>query len=218
MIEITKNPKFLIVLMMLGIQGCYGIATISKKEKITNYPYFVILNERGKYTKNKINSEILYPQFNEINFNINFNFESLNKSIWKFEENSGFVVIEEKLIPKIVIDKNLRHRKKVPIESFYSRDDILILWGKPDSKYSKNGIEYWKYKNEINFSGLLIGIIVPIPIMIPVGYNYTILAFNEYNLESISYELSDITHGVFCALSICVDKDTVLIPDIRELN
>jgi hypothetical protein len=147
----------------------------------------------------------------------NFNFESTRSSIWKFNEKSGILAVEEKSVPQIGTGKENRKKlEKVYTGPKYSREAILDLWGEPNSKYVRDGVEYWKYRNEIGFSGVLLGVIIPIPIMLPVGYRYTVLSFNEYYLESISYEMSDMTHGIFCALSICIDKDTVLVPDIQN--
>jgi hypothetical protein len=222
MLIATKKQKIFAIVLMLILQSCYGIATISKKEKVTKYPDFIVLDERGKYTKNKTGSKVAHPQvvhepktLNTKPAEFDFNFDSTKESVWKFNKKSGMLDVEKESVPQIGMGKENRKKlTQVYVGPKYSREAILELWGEPNSKYVKEGVEYWKYQNEIGFSGVLIGLIIPIPIMVPVGYRYTILSFNEYYLENISYEMSDMTHGIFCALSICIDKDTILVDEI----
>lgn len=221
MLHISKAQKIFIFILMFSLQSCYGIAIISKKEKVTKYPDFVVLDERGRYKKNRTHSKVASIQpthepktLNTKPIEFNFNFESTKTSVWKFNEESGIVAVEEKSVPQIKMEKG--NRKKIYSGPTYSREEIVELWGEPNSKYIRDRIEYWKYQNEIGFSGVLVGIIIPIPIMLPTGYRHTVLSFDANYLESISYEISDITHGIFCALSICIDKDTVLVHDAHD--
>lgn len=52
-------------------------------------------------------------------------------------------------------------------------EELLAHWGKPDDIYKDElRKEIWRYEFGLRWNGLIIGFIVPIPLVIPVGHDY----------------------------------------------
>ncbi|MFT6331690.1 MAG: hypothetical protein ACJAW3_000007 [Lentimonas sp.] len=82
----------------------------------------------------------------------------------------------------------------------YSKNDLLSLWGKPNKKNNIEEFEYWIYRREVGFSGIVPEIIIPLPILIPSGYRHTILVFKNNNLESLIEEYGGKNYRFSCFL------------------
>ncbi|MFT7099202.1 MAG: hypothetical protein ACJAS6_001076 [Rickettsiales bacterium] len=89
----------------------------------------------------------------------------------------------------------------------YSKEDIRILWGDPDKITKNDDLEYWAYKREIGFSGVVIGAVIPIPLLVPVGYRDTVLVFKDDKVQSIKKERGGHSYGFFCITIICSSKN-----------
>ena len=66
----------------------------------------------------------------------------------------------------------------------YSDDQLVELWGKPDTIeyiHSQGGkaTEQWIYSREIGWSGVIAFVVIPIPLVVPVGYRDTILTIEN---------------------------------------
>lgn len=70
-----------------------------------------------------------------------------------------------------------------PIDpSRITKQKLINIWGEPDSiEYIKGGrtIEQWIYNREIGWSGIVVFIGIPIPLLVPVGYRNTILTIEN---------------------------------------
>jgi len=66
-------------------------------------------------------------------------------------------------------------------DSKITRDDILAKWGKPKRKYTENDREYWAYNHSLAWRGAVVWIIVPIPLLVPAGFNETVVEFDGNN-------------------------------------
>jgi hypothetical protein len=82
----------------------------------------------------------------------------------------------------------------------YSKQEVLQLWGPPYAKDLEGETEAWRYHREIAFSGLmLVVVVVPVPLLVPVGYRDTILFFSNDKLVKAVREYGGGT-GFFCAV------------------
>jgi len=81
----------------------------------------------------------------------------------------------------------------------YTKFDVRKLWGEPDAIAQSGSVEYWHYNREIGWSGLLIGLVIPIPLMVPTGYRETILEFSGDNLLKVDYRHTK-GRGLLCGI------------------
>ena len=72
-----------------------------------------------------------------------------------------------------------------------SPDDFRKYWGEPKSYQESSGVKRLKYNGDIAWRGLLVFAILPIPLMIPVGYNEIILSFENDRLIEVNMEYGD---------------------------
>jgi len=63
-----------------------------------------------------------------------------------------------------------------------SKSDVLTSWGTPKRKFNKDGLEYWTYDYDVAWRGLVFWLVFPVPLLVPVGYNETIVEFNGDNV------------------------------------
>ena len=67
-----------------------------------------------------------------------------------------------------------------------TKADLLRVWGAPKRTYSKDGKEYWVYNESIAWRGIVPTIVViPIPLVLPVGHNETTVEFEGDVITSI---------------------------------
>lgn len=69
----------------------------------------------------------------------------------------------------------------------YSKSHVIEIWGEPDSKEVGSSVEYWRYKQEgLAWAGVIPMIVIPIPLVVPVGRNsvtWGLKAMNLYRLQ-----------------------------------
>lgn len=64
-------------------------------------------------------------------------------------------------------------------------EELFFYWGKPNDVYKYGSDrEIWRYEYGLRWNGLIIGIIIPIPIIIPVGHDYVDFSIEENNVTS----------------------------------
>lgn len=74
----------------------------------------------------------------------------------------------------------------------YSKSDVIEIWGKPDNKEVRGSVEYWRYKQEgLAWAGVIPMIVIPIPLVVPVGRNSVTLGFNGNELVSATSQYRD---------------------------
>lgn len=67
----------------------------------------------------------------------------------------------------------------------YQKADVLQAWGEPDSKKAKGEIEYWRYEQDgLAWAGLVPVLVIPVPLVVPVGKNHATLGFSGDELVS----------------------------------
>jgi len=71
----------------------------------------------------------------------------------------------------------------------YSQFDVLSLWGDPKEKYMKNDLEHWVYNRELAWAGGVLYLLIPIPLMIPIGNRETTIIFEGDNAVNALYEI-----------------------------
>jgi hypothetical protein len=61
-----------------------------------------------------------------------------------------------------------------------SKQDVLEEWGEPDHKREKGEFEVWRYKDipeQMSWTGVFLGLVVPLPLVVPTGYYETSMTF-----------------------------------------
>lgn len=82
----------------------------------------------------------------------------------------------------------------------YQKADVRQAWGEPDSKKIKGEIEYWRYEqNGLAWAGLVPVLVIPIPLVVPVGKNGATLGFSGDELVSAVRQDRDVAGGM-CGL------------------
>ena len=83
-----------------------------------------------------------------------------------------------------------------------SKDDLLRAWGLPDEKILEDGREQWVYRDGLRWNGVFIfpGIIIPIPLVIPIGWNTFTVEFHEDAVSTIVAVVNEVKGGGACTL------------------
>lgn len=122
------------------------------------------------------------------------------------------VRVLDKKIGYIGESVDLEEAKKRNIPMVLTKDYVLKIWGEPNKKEQKDGYEYWYYKREYSVSGLVFGVlIIDIPILLPSGNHYTIMVFDNNQLEKIVYQVGGLS-GIFlqsCHRDGCLFVDNI---------
>lgn len=81
-----------------------------------------------------------------------------------------------------------------------SKEHLLKAWGPPDDKLVEDGRERWIYHDGLRWNGFFIfpGIIIPIPLVIPVGWNTFTIDLQEDTVSSIVTVVNEIKGGGAC--------------------
>jgi len=81
-----------------------------------------------------------------------------------------------------------------------SKDSALEHWGKADRIIKNGDIEEWQYLgNGHIWVGIIPMIVIPIPLVVPIGHNQTLLTFRENELIKITTKDSHLK-GPACAI------------------
>ena len=83
-----------------------------------------------------------------------------------------------------------------------TKSELLDTWGKPDvlEVGLQPSTEIFKYEREIGYSGIVLGLGVPIPLVIPFGSRYTVLQLEDDVVTSIRVIRTGINGGAGCTL------------------
>ena len=81
-----------------------------------------------------------------------------------------------------------------------SKTDMETLYGKPEKIVTEeNNIEQWYYPNGLKWRGVIVSVIVPIPLILPVGKDFHIVNFSNGWCESEDFQIDqDVQHGFRC--------------------
>ncbi len=81
----------------------------------------------------------------------------------------------------------LSYCKAAEAQSF-TMERVLSMWGQPKSRGIKDGQEYLTYNRSVAWRGLMVFIIIPIPLLFPIGHNQTTLFFEHNQLTRTTFE------------------------------
>ena len=88
----------------------------------------------------------------------------------------------------------------------YSPDDVIRLWGEPDSRDVRNACSVFGYKNGTSWSGggVFVGV-VPVPLVVPSGNYWNYIYFRDGETVGAVVEYGEVkgTAGVFCGSNDC---------------
>ena len=74
----------------------------------------------------------------------------------------------------------------------YTKQEVLEVWGQPESKETEGLFEKWRYNQDsLAWAGVIPMFIVPIPLVAPVGKNGVVLTFEGDSLVKASEEYRD---------------------------
>jgi len=80
-------------------------------------------------------------------------------------------------------------------------ENIIKFYGPPKKRYSKEGLDYLVYNEDFVWRGIFPMIIIPIPLIIPIGHHETILVFDNNKLIKITKEFDEMW-GAFCGYNL----------------
>jgi hypothetical protein len=101
------------------------------------------------------------------------------------------------LNPNISKDKGKLGSEQVS-DNFVTSKELLEYWGKPDKIEPVSNGEKWTYNFDLRWNGLIaIIVIIPIPLVFPVGYEYVSFTIENDNLVAAYMMNSSGETGVF---------------------
>lgn len=77
------------------------------------------------------------------------------------------------------------------------KSDLLQAWGKPDSVEVQGNEERWIYHDTLRWNGLMFFVVIPVPLMVPVGHDYVAITFRGDVPVSIETK-SEGSSGAIC--------------------
>lgn len=89
-------------------------------------------------------------------------------------------------------------------------DEVLRVWGAPDRRRDEGRRTVLYYRSGLAWSGVVPWVLIPIPVVVPVGTNQAVLVFEDERLVSASAEDRDGAGGL-CGLFMN-DSDSSLTP------
>ncbi|WP_332855373.1 hypothetical protein [Duganella sp. S19_KUP01_CR8] len=78
-------------------------------------------------------------------------------------------------------------------------DTLIRMWGAPNSENVINGVRTLTYRHGLAWRGLTVFVILPIPLLLPMGYNSAKFSFNNENLVHVEYTYNELDATV-CGL------------------
>lgn len=84
----------------------------------------------------------------------------------------------------------------------YSKEEVRAMWGDPDEIIKDESSERWRYDDGFSWGGIAaILIIIPVPLLVPIGLDTTELTFSGESLVKVTND--DTTfHGFECGWGI----------------
>lgn len=91
--------------------------------------------------------------------------------------------------PNISVTKKCISENNAEVSPITS-NELLTNWGEPNVKRDFGfDDQVWRYNFGRRWKGVVIGLIIPIPLMVPVGYNY--IEFHIHNDNAVSAFMTD---------------------------
>ena len=79
-----------------------------------------------------------------------------------------------------------------------TKESVLARWGEPKTRDIREGKEFLLYNDGLAWRGLVVMVIVPIPLMLPVGRNEVTLVFLNGRLVEVAKEGAGSSFGAAC--------------------
>lgn len=78
--------------------------------------------------------------------------------------------------------------------------ELLAAWGAPDEMILNGQGERWVYRTGLRWNGIVVfpGIILPLPFVIPVGWNTFTVEFQQDTVQNITAVLNEVQGGGAC--------------------
>ncbi len=97
--------------------------------------------------------------------------------------------------------------------------ELLERWGAPDEISQESaGHQIWEYHFGLRWNGLILGTFLPIPLVIPVGYEYMSFTIGpDLHLESVRVVFDRSGAGVMCVFNVhggCFTENKFLCENI----
>lgn len=89
--------------------------------------------------------------------------------------------------------------KNTTIAATDTQDAIRTKIGDPARIEQRGSEEHWVYNRELAFSGPVIQVLIPLPLVFPVGYRHTTLVFENQKLVRVVAENAEYD-GFLCGL------------------
>jgi hypothetical protein len=87
--------------------------------------------------------------------------------------------------------------EEIPVRPGTStRAEVLGVLGKPKREYTEGSRDVWVYNHSVAWRGMVPVLIVPIPLMIPVGMNESFVAFENDRVFSFRNERGNVRGGM----------------------
>ena len=73
----------------------------------------------------------------------------------------------------------------------FTKEDLTSLWGEPSQQIvADDGREGWVYNNRMAWGGAIVWVIIPVPLVAPIGYRSTTVYFDNNMTNDALYEYS----------------------------
>ena len=115
-------------------------------------------------------------------------------------QTSNIQIHNGKVIPRNCLSKEVGNIEKCGQRKDYitTINDALFLWGEPDLKHEADNLIHLTYNRSFSWRGLFANIlIIPIPLLVPTGYNNTVLIFDNNEMIGAEVEYGKY-HHILC--------------------
>ncbi len=96
--------------------------------------------------------------------------------------------VESIMLPEWTTDGKYIGAKLINKEHLYTKQEVIDLIGKPRHEWAEGGYEYIAYHNQDDgwkWYGVIIYAIIPVPLVIPVGAEKSVLVFQDNKLKKV---------------------------------
>lgn len=100
------------------------------------------------------------------------------------------------------VSKNKGYIGNAPLapDTHVTESELLKYWGSPDQiEVNDKGLKQLLYKrNELRWNGITLMVIIPIPLMIPVGHDYLSFTVDNGNITAANMKNNSGESGFYC--------------------
>lgn len=100
--------------------------------------------------------------------------------VWEAENNNGIPLCPN-AYQKMITRCSKEQQEKI------SPAKLIEMWGAPNSDAADNGSRELVYDQKLAWRGVVVFLIIPIPLLIPMGHDEARFVFNKDRLVKVSY-------------------------------